>query len=84
MAEHDRKLRGGGCRERGERGGRRAEAPREAPDPSVQPHALTVFVTAGERSRVLAALRKHGVDRRLALLKALGVERDTHGKGGGS
>lgn len=38
------------------------------------PHALTFFLTVGERREVLRALRGRDPDRRTALLRALGVE----------
>lgn len=43
------------------------------------PHALTVFVTAGERRRVLKRLRREHADRRVALLRLLGVTAERGG-----
>ncbi|MCL4220142.1 MAG: hypothetical protein KJZ65_02110 [Phycisphaerales bacterium] len=40
------------------------------------PHALTFFLTAGQRRAVLQTLRAHHARRAEALLRALGIEHD--------
>lgn len=48
-----------------------------APTPVEQlPHALTFFLTAGQRRAVLENLRTHHARRAEALLRALGIEHD--------
>jgi hypothetical protein len=47
--------------------------PARPPKRGDMPHALTFFVSADERSAVLRRLRRHGKDRRLALLRALRI-----------
>lgn len=49
--------------------------PKPAPDPGALPSAVTFFLTAEERRRVLRALKELDQDRAGALLKALGIER---------
>lgn len=49
--------------------------PRSAPARDDLPHALTFFLSAGERERVLRRLRRHGPDRTAALRAALGLAR---------
>lgn len=50
--------------------------PRPAPDADRLPHALTFFLTAGQRRRVVRALKRHGADRATALVRALGAEQE--------
>lgn len=38
------------------------------------PHALTFFLTKAQRRAVLRALGRHGRDRAVALLRALGLD----------
>lgn len=41
------------------------------------PHALTFYLTAGQRRAVLAVVRKYHRTRATGLLRALGVEQET-------
>jgi len=52
-------------------------SPASAPEPSTLPSAVTFFLSAGQRRRVLAALRAIDHDRTRALLAALGVHEKT-------
>lgn len=79
MARGKRSRGGVTCRERGRRAA--AEAGMRLPWP------LTFFLTAGERRRVLAALRRVGVRvgpaaKERALLRVLRVRRDRQGGAG--
>jgi len=49
--------------------------PAPPPNPDDLPHPVTFFLTAGERRRVLRALRTIHADRAAALLKALSIRR---------
>lgn len=40
------------------------------------PHALTFFLTAGQRRAVLEVLHAHHARRAVGLLRALGIEQD--------
>jgi hypothetical protein len=42
------------------------------------PHALTFYLTVEQRRAVLAVVRKFHRTRALGLLRALGIESDTH------
>ncbi|MEZ6319175.1 MAG: hypothetical protein R3B49_10570 [Phycisphaerales bacterium] len=50
------------------------KGPKPAPDAATLPSAVTFFMNAGERRRVLAALRAIDDDRARALLIALGLK----------
>lgn len=49
--------------------------PRPAPARRDLPHALTFFVSAGDRERILKKLRRYGPDRTAGLRAALGLSR---------
>jgi hypothetical protein len=49
--------------------------PCPAPTRDDLPHAITFFVSAGERERILKKLRRYGPDRTAALRAALGLAR---------
>ncbi len=51
--------------------------PKAAPDPGTLPSAVTFFLNAEERREVLRALRVIDSDRTRALLKVLGVRRES-------
>ncbi len=51
--------------------------PRPAPTPDSLPHALTFFLSAGDRERILKKLRRYAPDRSTALRAALGLSRRT-------
>lgn len=56
---------------------KQANPPKPAPPPNPDdlPHPVTFFLKAGERRRVLRALRAIHTDRAAALLKALNIRR---------
>lgn len=54
--------------------GRGVPAPAPAGGQGELPHALTFFLTGGQRAAVVRALRRIDRDRVRALLRALGVE----------
>lgn len=56
------------------RGHRAVPAPAEPGNAAALPSVVTVFVSEGERSAVLRALRRLHPDRRVALLRALKVD----------